>query len=599
MTESAPERRTPRRRTPWGRTPFRRTLVALALALSLALAAGLGMAAGPAAAAPAAASAPAAGQRQEPDSQGAYKLGRVRILGVPIITVTSPVVDGGGDGPDAATRARVIEGNLQLLYRPRNLCNGGEVLAELLVRHLVDATGSGACGISNAGMLRQPDAIRVTVVPLGNGLHRLEAWLPGRREPLPLLTVTPEDANFSGLPNAELAERWRALLQARLRGARRLLQPEALSRRLSTVVLIELGLAALIAVLLVLWRLCLGGVARLERRYGLEGRRRWQDLAVLGLSGLSRVLLVGVTVVGLLMAGVATFAVPGQVPTALNVLLQPWGIALKLALIWALALAARTLLGLWLRQWASQVKVPEDHRRRRRQRYLSLRRVLRRLVELAAIALVSVWILSDIPGIQEFSGQVLLAGGALLGALAIVFQGLLRDFIAGLVILFDDRFAIGDTVEISGLSGEVVDLGLLSTELRCVDQRAALFQNSLCGDVINHTKLRSGQELLLPLSHRCHQLRHALAVIRAGLRTFAADPHWGPMLLEPPQLRGISDVNPEAIVVSVLLVTTAGNQWAAGRELRLRLLEKLQRAGIPLAELEWAGRDRGGRDTSR
>jgi small conductance mechanosensitive channel len=557
-------------------------LVALALALGLVVVLALGPTAAPANPAPA--EAPA-GPQKEPTSQGAYRLGKVRILGVPVITVASPVVDGGGDGPDAAVRARVIEGNLQFLYRPLSLCNGGEVLAELLVRRLADASSStGSCGISNANLLAEPDALTVTMVPLANGLHRLEAQLPGRSEPLSLLTVTPEDAKLNGLPNAALAGRWRALLEQRLRFARRLLQPEALTRRLRRVLWIELGLAALIALLLGLWRFCQKRLAQLEQRFGLENRHRRQSLLILLLFSFSRALLVGVTVLLLLMAGVASFAVPGQVPTALNVLLQPWGIALKLAAIWTLALAARSLLGLWLSQWASDVAVPAERRQRRQQRYRSLQRVLRRLVDLAAIALVGIWILSDIPGIQELSGQVLLAGGALIGALAIVFQGLLRDFIAGLVILFDDRYAIGDTVEISGLSGEVVDLGLLSTELRCVDQRAALFQNSLCGDVINHTKLRSGLELLLPLSHHCHELSRALAVTRAGLRDFAADTRWSAVLLEPPELRGVSEVTPRAIVVSVLLVTKAGAQWAAGRALRLQLLERLQRAGIPLAE---------------
>lgn len=559
--------------------------LALVLVVTLALAGPAGIAAG--AKAPA---APAAGTEQEPTSQGAYRLGQVRILGVPVITVASPVVDGGG-GPDAATRARVIEGNLQLLYRPRNLCNGGEVLADLVMRHLLDPAESGACGVSNAKLLADPDALTVTAVPLANGLHRLEAQLPGRKEPLPMLTVTPEDTNLNGVANAELAERWRLLLERRLRVARRLLQPEAMGRRLWRVVRVELALAALLALLVGLWRLCRKGVTRLEHRYGLEERRQRQSLAINGLAATSHALLVAITVLLLLMAGVAALAMPGQMPTALNLLLLPVGIAIKLSVIGAVALATRSLLGLWLSQWVGDVKVPADHRRRRQQRYRSLLRVLRRLVDLAAIALVSLWILSDIPGIQQLSGQVLLAGGALLGALAIVFQGLLRDFIAGLVILFDDRYAIGDTVEIRGLSGEVVDLGVLSTELRCFDQRAVLFQNSLCGDVINHTMLRSGQEVLLPLSHRCHELRRALAVIADGLQAFTADAHWGPLLLEPPQLRGISDVNPRAIMVSVLLVTTAGEQWPAGRELRLRLVERLQRAGIPLADTQLAGSD--------
>ena len=54
---------------------------------------------------------------------------------------------------------------------------------------------------------------------------------------------------------------------------------------------------------------------------------------------------------------------------------------------------------------------------------------------MSAILFLLVWILLDIPGVRDTSVSLVLAGGALLGALAFVFQGLLRDFIVGLVIL--------------------------------------------------------------------------------------------------------------------------------------------------------------------
>jgi hypothetical protein len=50
-------------------------------------------------------------------NQGAYQQGKVRILGVPVITVAAPVFSGAGTGPDATTRAQGIEGNLAMLYR--------------------------------------------------------------------------------------------------------------------------------------------------------------------------------------------------------------------------------------------------------------------------------------------------------------------------------------------------------------------------------------------------------------------------------------------------------------------------------------------------
>jgi small conductance mechanosensitive channel len=281
---------------------------------------------------------------------------------------------------------------------------------------------------------------------------------------------------------------------------------------------------------------------------------------------------------------VALLAIPGQVPTALELLLQPWGIAVKVLVVGLLNRLILAVVGLWLRQWVGQVGVPGPLRDRRRQRCKSLQHVLRRLVGLACLLLATVWILSGVPGVRELSDRVVLVGGALLGGLAIVFQGLLRDFVAGLTILLGDAFAIGDTVEIQGLQGVVTDLGLLATELRCTDQRVACFPNSVCAAVVNHTKLRSGVEVTVTLSTRCGDLAQALAVIRQEMEAFAADPAWKPCLERRPELRGVTAAEPAGISVAVLVVTVPGAQGPAGRELRLRLLERLSREAIPLAE---------------
>lgn len=134
---------------------------------------------------------------------------------------------------------------------------------------------------------------------------------------------------------------------------------------------------------------------------------------------------------------------------------------------------------------------------RRDQRYRSLLVVLQRLANLLGAAIGAAWIVVGIPLLSELSSNALLAGGAVLGALALVFQGMLRDFIAGLVALVDDRYAIGDLVEIGGLQGEVLDVGVLSTEVRTVDQKVVVMPNSGCDRIVNHTKQRSGAEVTL------------------------------------------------------------------------------------------------------
>lgn len=568
-----------RRRRRWG---LERGLVALILGVAVLLVHGWGLATDrptPMAEAPSPSS-------PEPlASQGAYQLGKVRILGVPVITVAAPVLGREGDGPDATTRARVIEGNLEMLYRGRNLCGGGEAIAEAVVhRFLAQSPGEDACGLANATLLGRPEDLSVEVARGEDGLHRLEARVAGRPQPLPLLTVTPEDARLNGLDNRALADRWRGLLERHLRLARQLMTPEALLARWGYVVLVEAVLLALLALLLWLWQSTRKTALRLDDRFGIAGLDWRQSLAIQGLHGLSFGLLMALSALLLTMAGVAVIAVPGRVPTALDLLLQPWGIAVKLLIVWILGLMAQAVLGLWLRQWVSHVGLPSARANRRRRRYQSLKQVLRRLVDLSSLLLAALWILTDLPGAREVSDHMVLAGGALLGGLVIVFQGLLRDLVAGLNILFSDHFAIGDSVEIRGLRGEVSDLGLLRTELRCVDQRTATFPNSGCLEVVNHTKFHSGVVLDLTLSHRGGDLRQTLAVIRSELEAFANDPAWGPSLPRPPELLGFTAEGPAGLTVEVVLVTEAGAQGPAGRELRLRLLERLRREAIPLAD---------------
>jgi small conductance mechanosensitive channel len=81
-------------------------------------------------------------------------------------------------------------------------------------------------------------------------------------------------------------------------------------------------------------------------------------------------------------------------------------------------------------------------------------------------------VISGLPGIGSTSLSTWLAGGAVLGALAFVFQGLLRDFFAGLVVLLEDG-------------------GVLVTSLRCLDQRVVVIPNSRCDRLVNWPSVKS------------------------------------------------------------------------------------------------------------
>ena len=554
--------------------PMRRPwFLALLLALSCLLL--------PAAWAGAPASAPEA-QAEPPERlAGSYDVAPVRILGIPAISVASPVVGPGQDSPDARRRATVIEGNLSLLYRPQTLCSGGETVAESLLETLVLGGPDRLCTGDPWNVLGTPQDLTLVVAQADQGPPVLEARLKGRPEALPLLTVTAADAQLHGQTPSALAARWRVLLQRRLRHARLTMQPDQLAIRLRAAVAVELFLALTLG--LSFW-----GWSQLRSR--LRARQRSAQTAA-DLQGLrpqllmllGRLLFLAVLVQLVIMLALGVTAVPGQIPLGMALLMQPIAVLFKLLLLGLVAFLLRLLAAFVLRQWVSSLRVPMEERARRDQRYRNLVQASQRLIDLGCIAVLVILVLADIPGISELSFNAVLAGGALLGGLAIAFQGLLRDFVAGLVVLIDDHYAVGDWVEIDRLEGDVVDVGLLVTVLRAADQRVVVVQNSSCQRLVNHTKIRSGIDVVLPLAVTNADLPGALAVIGAELELFASDPLWSLEQVAPPLLRGVNGVGPLGIEVSVMLTTRTGRQWACQRELLARLITRLQREGIALA----------------
>jgi small conductance mechanosensitive channel len=107
--------------------------------------------------------------------------------------------------------------------------------------------------------------------------------------------------------------------------------------------------------------------------------------------------------------------------------------------------------------------------------------------------------------------------------------------------------------------------------------------NSASQQLLNHTKIRSGVNVVIPLATHNTRLDEALALIEAECGIFAADPTLTAGLLQAPCVRGVSHVSPQAVEISVLLTTRTGEQWAAERALLRRLVVRLQEAGIPLA----------------
>ena len=111
-------------------------------------------------------------------------------------------------------------------------------------------------------------------------------------------------------------------------------------------------------------------------------------------------------------------------------------------------------------------------------------RIIRALVAVTALAI----LLSHF-GVDAILLAAALGVGGL--ALSLAAKDTLADAIAGLIVLVDQPYRIGDRIEIKGLDtwGDVVDIGLRTTSIRTRDNRMVIVPNSTIGtnEIVNYT----------------------------------------------------------------------------------------------------------------
>jgi len=175
--------------------------------------------------------------------------------------------------------------------------------------------------------------------------------------------------------------------------------------------------------------------------------------------------------------------------------------------------------------------------------------------------------------------KALLGGAAILG-LAVGFgaQNLVRDIITGFFIIYERQYDVGDYVTIAGVSGTVEEIGLRTTTLRDWSGDVHIVPNGLVEKTTNSS--RAGSRALVEVSIAYEEdIRQAISVLQKVCDQVATEM---PVILEGPRVLGVTRLADSGVAISVWARTKPLEQWGVERELRLRLKEALDRAGIEI-----------------
>ena len=162
-------------------------------------------------------------------------------------------------------------------------------------------------------------------------------------------------------------------------------------------------------------------------------------------------------------------------------------------------------------------------------------------------------------------------------------QSLIQDVISGLFIVFDDYFAVGDTVIIDGFRGTIVDVGLKTTKLQDFGGNIKSITNSSIVTVVNMSRMRSVASVTLSVSYN-EDVERVEALI---LQEIEALKEKVPNIIEGPWYKGIDNITASSIDFLVIAFTDEGNRFQVTRDLKREfyLLFKRNDVQIPYTQV--------------
>lgn len=166
-------------------------------------------------------------------------------------------------------------------------------------------------------------------------------------------------------------------------------------------------------------------------------------------------------------------------------------------------------------------------------------------------------------------------------AISLGAQSLIKDLIGGVLIIVENQYAVGDSITVGSVSGEVERITLRTTEFRALNGDLHIVPNGEVRVLANQTKGWSRVVVEVGVAYE-EDLERALDVLRASGEAFAQAPAFEASLLEPPQVEGPVSLGDSAVILRVVVKTEPGKQWEIGRELRKFVLAACQREGVSL-----------------
>jgi moderate conductance mechanosensitive channel len=203
---------------------------------------------------------------------------------------------------------------------------------------------------------------------------------------------------------------------------------------------------------------------------------------------------------------------------------------------------------------------------------------------LKSIASIVIFTIFGITAIAELGypvGPLIASAGVVGVALGFGAQSLVKDFLSGIFMIFEDQYGVGDVVDLGEAIGTVEAVGLRVTRLRDVEGTVWYVRNGEILRVGNQSQnwARTVLDIPVALNQDLHRVQEVLRDVAHDLWD---DEDYKNLIIEEPEVWGIQDLTPNWVTIRVTLKTAPLEQWAVAREMRQRIKIRFDHEGIEL-----------------
>lgn len=258
--------------------------------------------------------------------------------------------------------------------------------------------------------------------------------------------------------------------------------------------------------------------------------------------------------------------------------LREHGLAILLILL--VAVVAYYLVGILTRALSRRIQAldkVEDSERDRR-----TKTIFRVIHSTGVVIIVSTALMMILTELGIAITPVLASVGFVGLAFGLGAQTLVKDMIAGLFILIENQYTVGDVVQIGGITGDVEKMTLRATELRDVTGTVHVIPNGEIRIVANKSRDWSRAIVDVNVTYE-EDVDTAVQTLQEIGEAMSANESISMLLLEPALVTGVEGLDQWAVRLRLMVKTLPTAQFEVQRYLHRQIRLVFAEKGIELA----------------